>query len=317
MGPVDARLLDEAAHWLARSHSSSFSAAEQQELARWRSRSPAHEQVWLCAEQLQERLGSLPPALGMAVLNRPRRRSKRRQALRHAALLLATPALGWLGWRHLPWQSWSADYRTARGESRSITLADSSRVLLNTDSAISVRFDTQARRVRQHAGEILVETAHTPAYAARAFVVETEEGRMQALGTRFIVRRQQGRTRLAVLEGAVRVTPARSGSSVIVQAGQQLAFDARTAATPSPLAAAPDAWTHGMLYAERMRLQDFLAEVGRYREGLLLCDPQVAELRVSGAFQLRDTDRILELLAQTLPVNVRSRTRYWVTVTEE
>lgn len=70
-----------------------------------------------------------------------------------------------------------------------------------------------------------------------------------------------------------------------------------------------------MLYAEEMRLADVLSEIGRYRSGVLRCDPAVADLRVSGAFQLEDTDRVLAVLAQTLPVRLDARTRYWVTVT--
>ena len=53
---------------------------------------------------------------------------------------------------------------------------------------------------------------------------------------------------------------------------------------------------------------------GRYRPGLLRCDPAVAPLRVSGAFQLHDTDAVLAALPATLPVSVRYRTSYWVTI---
>lgn len=229
-------------------------------------------------------------------------------------LALATPALGWLAWRHLPWQDWTADYRTARGERRAVTLADGSRVQLNTASAISVRMDGTARRIRQHAGEILVETAHAAPYASQPFMVQTDDGQMQALGTRFIVRKLERGTTLAVLEGAVRVTPAASATAVVVHAGEQLQFDGQGASATRPVAPRDSAWTLGVLYAENLRLQDFLAELSRYREGLVRCDDDVADLRVSGTYQLHDTDRILALLAQTLPVRVHERSRYWVTV---
>lgn len=314
MQAADARILDEAARWLARRHASDFSAAEQAELARWRSQSSRHEHIWQCAEQLKGHLNTVPAAVGMATLNRARPSAARRQLLRSAVLALATPALGWLAWRHLPWQDWTADYRTARGERRAVTLADGSRVQLNTASAISVRMDGTARRIRQHAGEILVETAHAPPYASQPFMVQTEDGQMQALGTRFIVRKLEHGTALAVLEGAVRVTPAASATAVVVHAGEQLHFDGHGASATRPVAARDSAWTLGVLYAENLRLQDFLAELSRYREGILRCDDDVADLRVSGTYQLHDTDRILALLAQTLPVRVQERSRYWVTV---
>lgn len=59
---------------------------------------------------------------------------------------------------------------------------------------------------------------------------------------------------------------------------------------------------------------DFIREVGRHRAGVLRCDPAVADLRLTGAFPLDDTDRVLEGLEQTLPVTVRGFTPYWVTV---
>jgi transmembrane sensor len=63
-----------------------------------------------------------------------------------------------------------------------------------------------------------------------------------------------------------------------------------------------------------MPLGEWVAELGRYRRGVLRCDPAVAGLRVSGAFPLDDTDRALQLLADTFPVRHVWRTRYWVSV---
>ncbi|CAB5703826.1 fec operon regulator FecR [Delftia tsuruhatensis] len=315
MSVADPRILDEAARWLARRHASDFSEVEQTALTRWRNQSSQHEHVWQHAQQLQDRMGSVPAAVGMAVLNRSRPKGTRRHVLRAAALAAATPALGWLACQHMPWREWTADYRTAKGEQRTLTLADGSRVLLNTDSAISVRLDREARYISHHAGEILVETSHATEYAALPFIVQTADGRMQALGTRFIVRKHGHGTTLSVLEGAVRVMPADSPAPWVVNAGEQLDFDGRGAGPVMPLAIRPDAWTQGVLHAENLPLRDFLAEIGRYRQGLLGCDAEVADLRVSGSYQLRDTDGILALLENSLPVRVRTRTRYWVTIT--
>ena len=55
-------------------------------------------------------------------------------------------------------------------------------------------------------------------------------------------------------------------------------------------------------------------QFSRYRPGLLRWDPAVANLRVTGSFQLADTDRVLTLLAATLPVELQWRTRFWVTL---
>ena len=43
--------------------------------------------------------------------------------------------------------------------------------------------------------------------------------------------------------------------------------------------------------ADRMPLAEVLAELARYRRGLLRCDPQLARLAVSGAYPLLDLRR--------------------------
>jgi hypothetical protein len=53
----------------------------------------------------------------------------------------------------------------------------------------------------------------------------------------------------------------------------------------------------------------FLADLARYRPGMIHCAPEVARLRLSGVFPLDDTQRILNMLPNSLPVQVRSRTR--------
>ncbi|WZB68889.1 FecR domain-containing protein [Achromobacter xylosoxidans] len=87
-------------------------------------------------------------------------------------------------------------------------LADHSRIVLNAATAMDVLFDARQRLIALHAGEILVETSPDPAPVARPFIVRTREGSITALGTRFVVRRDDGVSTVQVLDGAVRVAPA-------------------------------------------------------------------------------------------------------------
>ena len=83
---------------------------------------------------------------------------------------------------------------------------------------------------------------------------------------------------------------------------------------PEHASLAVDGWTHGVLYAEKTPLSVFAAELSRYRPGIVRCDPAVAALPVSGAFQLRNTDEALMALAASLPVRILQRTSYWITI---
>ena len=310
--PIDPRVLEQAADWLMQLHSGAASAQQRRACERWRTSDPEHARVWQRAEALLGKLGGLPPELAMPALDRSRdldRTSARRAALLKLAALLAVVPGAWLlmeqqGWRH--------DYRTATGERRDIVLADGSRISLNTATTLDVQFDGAQRLLTLRRGEIAVQTAADA--QRRPFLVATAEGWLEALGTQFSVRQDDGRTRLAVRESRVRVR-ARSGAQHIIAAGSQVAFTAAAIGEPAALDGGALAWQRGMLLADDMRLHDFALELGRYRPGIVRCDPRVADVRVSGAFPITDTDAALVMLVSTYPVAARTRLGgYWVTL---
>jgi transmembrane sensor len=139
------------------------------------------------------------------------------------------------------------------------------------------------------------------------------DGAVRPIGTQFSVRRTGAESQVGVAAGAVLIQPRRSGTSVRLDAGQQTVF---TSQRVGAIAAGnlQTGWCRGLLVAERMRLVDFLRELGRYRPGVIRCDPAVADLIVSGAYPLADTDRILAALDQALPIKIRLRTAWWVVV---
>lgn len=320
--PLQARVLDEAAEWLMRLHDSGATDADRAACERWRQADPQHALAWERAERLLGKLGGLPAALAMPALDRHRsHRAQRRAAVARLAALLAVAPAGWLVWSAADQRGWGADLRTATGERRTEHLADGSRLLLDTASAVDIRFDGALRLLTLRQGAISIETAADTATPHRPFVVDTAHGRLRALGTRFTVRQEGGRAdggpvRLAVTEGAVEVTLRGAASpALVVQAGQQTVLRAGEVTAPQPLQPEATAWTHGMLMADAMPLAAFCAELSRYRPGLLQCAPEVRALRVSGSFPLGDTDRTLTMLASTYPVDVQTRMRgYWITV---
>ncbi|WP_044874386.1 FecR family protein [Pseudomonas sp. LFM046] len=307
----DSTPLEEAAEWLMRLNDSDVTDEERGAWAIWRESSPERAQAWSRAELLMGKMAGLPPALAMPALDRPASPDRRAAIAKLAVMLALVPA----GWKLAQWQGWTTDYHTAVGERREITLADGSQITLNTDSAIDVRYDAGQRFIRLLRGEILVQTSPDNQVPRRPFLVETTQGRMEALGTRFTVREGTGRTHLAVLEGAVRVEPASAGltASQVVHAGQQTRFTARNADPVSPADKSAEAWTQGMLKADRMRLADFAAELARYRHGFIRCEPAIADLRVSGVFPVNDIEQALNMLVSTYPLAATVRMNgYWI-----
>ena len=316
--PLPRAVVRMAAQWLASLQAGEATAAQRDAFAQWHSADPLHALAWQRAERLQAALGMLPPAVGLRVLDRPRDQGRRRAALQTMAVLAAAVPAGYLAWRGT--QADSADgtatLTTATGERRSTVLADGTRLHLNTASAVAIDFQSGLRRVLLRQGEVQIETAHDA--QQRPFVVDTRHGRIRALGTRFVVRQRddEGGTLVAVQQSAVEVQAAQAPGlpPTLVQAGQQLRFDAASVQPLRPTDPQPAAWTRGLLFTRDQRLADFAAELRRHRPGVLRCAPEVAALRISGVFRLDDTDAILAALPHTLPVRVVWRTRWWVAI---
>ena len=316
MANLNERVALQAAQGFLLLASGEASPAERTQWEHWRRADPAHEVAWQRAELVSHKFNLLPAALAKPVLGRSGRGiANRRASIKNLALLLTAAPAAWLAWRASPAHEWLADQHTVTGEQRSLELPDGTRLVLDTASAIDIEFDGALRLVRLRKGAILITTAPDPAAQHRPFVVATAQGRLRALGTRFSVRQDEAQTQVAVFEGAVEVRTAQaSAPPVVLQAGEQTGFTASRVDAVKANGPHADDWSRGVLYANNMRLQDFAAELGRYRPGILRCDPAVAELRISGVFQLRNTTPVLESLPQALPVDVLYRTRYWVTL---
>jgi len=316
---VNATVARKAAEWFLLMRSGRASPTDEARLDAWRATDIKHELAWQRALRLGDMLEHLPRSMAMQVLGRPAR-MERRTVIKTALALLIAPPVAWLAWRTLPATGWLADYRTATGEVQEVRLADGTRIVLNTASAIDVAYSATERLIRLQAGEILVETAADavpstdPNY--RALMVETRHGRLIALGTRFLAKeRDSGRSHVAVFAGAVEIHPRLDGGHrATLLAGEQADFSDQAIDSPTTATTQAEDWSRGVLRARNMRLADFVAELGRYRLGVVRCDPAIADLRISGAFQLRDTGAVLDSLPHALPVVIHYRTRYWVTV---
>ncbi|WP_094847520.1 FecR domain-containing protein [Bordetella genomosp. 9] len=326
---LDGAVVREAARWLVRLHSGQAGPDDYAALERWRRMDARHEAAWQRAERLSRQFGALPPGLGVPVLTRStadRQARVNRRAVMKTLLVLGTalPA-AWLVYRDAPLLGGADDFRTAVGGNRQVVLADGSQVQLNTATSVAVRYTPDTRLVLLRRGEIYVMTAPDVDGRSRPFLVDTGQASLRALGTRFEVRQLDDETCLRVLEHRVEVTLRADGARRIVEAGESLRFTAgefragrgtpRDSTVRGGQGGDAPAWTRGVLEADNMRLDAFLAELSRYRSGVVRCDPDVAGLRVSGVFRLADTDNVLAVVGQTLPVRIVRRTPYWVTVT--
>ena len=305
--------MEQAIAWAVRLQMQGATPDALHSLQRWRDADARHEQAWQRIASIGTQLSGLAPEASRATLDASlARRRQRRQALK---VLAGIGFAGTATWFAIDTR---ADYRTGTGQRLAVRLPDGSLLRLNAGTAVRLRFDGKQRLLTLLHGELAVTTQADP--RRRPFLVDTGEARMQALGTRFTVRRLAGAdgmlTRLAVQEHAVQLqagTGTGAASPVLVRAGDSVVTDgARTWREPAH--DDPAAWLDGVIAARDMPLGQLVAELARHRHGLLLCDAGIASLPVSGVFQLDDPERALRVLLQTQPIVAVYRTRFWVTL---
>ncbi|WP_240791782.1 MULTISPECIES: FecR family protein [Pseudomonas] len=267
-------LSDDALDWQVTLHSGNASVADQARYRRWCQLSPQHAEAAREAEALWQDIGHTASA---ASTPPPLRRRWARLAGIAASLMLLMAGYG--GWQQAPF--WRSDYHTGVGERQRITLADGSRVTLNSASALSVAFTGAERKVLLRAGEALFEMADDP----RPFVVEAGAAPVTAEGAVFSVRREAGGNQVVLAQGRAEVD------------GQTL--------QPAPDARTRTAWQRGKLIFNGKPLGQVLAELERYQRGrIVIPDHQLAALEVSGVFDLDDPQALLRTLEQRYHLNV-------------
>lgn len=329
-------LADRAEAWVILLHSGSATDEHRRELAAWRAASPDHEAAFRAAERLWQDMGmALAPEVasrreesspfqspspqglrrslsgGKARIFRsaPSVGKQRRTAFALAACLLASViAVRMLGLTDV----WLSDYRTATGERSEITLADGSRVILDTDTALSVHLGEQLRRVELYRGRASFRVAADP---ARPFEVAVGAVTARALGTAYDVALSGNEVLVSVLEHSVAVRVSGSERALTLAAGQRTRWNGRELSEPEPVnSRTASAWHKGKMIFDDRPLAEAIAELDRYRPGTIwITSAELRALRVTGVFPLNRPDTVLKDMAATLKLRT-SQLSPWITL---
>jgi transmembrane sensor len=308
--PAQAQV-DQAIEWLVKLRFDTPSPGTEQKFQQWLADHPQNPQAWQRVSGLSDELAGLPNTLSRRTLEgSQRQRISRRDHLKLLAVLAVGGSLGWAAREPLGLPALMADNSTATGERRRLQGSDGSRIQLNTASAIDLRFSAEQRELTLVRGEVSLDSN---ASDDRPFRINTRLGALDTHDGQLLLRENDQGLLLAVRRGEVTLFPY-SPSPRLVHAGETLQVLPNGDYQLASLHGDPWAWTDGVLSVQQMPLGEFVAELSRYRPGLLRCAPEVAGLKVSGTYQLGDTERILHLLARSLPVRIDYRTRYWVSI---
>jgi len=291
--------------WLSLLHDQP-SSGDQLTFSHWLQADPAHAEAYAQAQVMWEL--SEGPARTLAdedafalqgyldSMNRSRHTRVRRWsgALAMAACLLLMVSIG-AGWQPSRWiDDLGADYVSAPGQVRTVTLADQSQVTLDADSAIAVDFSRGERHVQLRRGAGFFSVTHT----GEPFVVEAQKGQARVLGTQFEVRLQPRGAQVTVLSGRVGVTANKNAEQQVLIAGQQVAYRDGTAEKLHAVdSEAQLAWRQGWLNYYKASLADVVQDLRRYYPGrIVLLNDELAARRVSGSFPSKDPQAVLSSL---------------------
>lgn len=318
---ADAALRDEVLAWCVRRGRADWNAADDAALQDWLAAGPARRAAFERWQAHWQALDALPADAVAALRARlaidkaraamppvpaPRRRLVPLFAA--AAVLVLAGGAALLAWDHGQARPLYVQViATQRGQQVEAQLPDGSRLRLDTATRLEVAYYRQRREVRLLDGQALFSVR---ADAARPFKVLAGPVRVTVLGTRFSVRHTPGQpgaagVQVAVEQGRVHVA---GGGEVQLSAGQQVAADAQGLLAPVASVAGEGVapWRAHRVSFVDTPLEQALAELERYgATGLVVRDPAVAALRLSGTFDPRDTQTLRRVLPSALPVRLR------------
>ncbi len=219
-----------------------------------------------------------------------------------ACVLLIIGSIVWLR------SSSSRIYKTTKGQHTTITLQDSTEVTLNYLSELKVNRSVldKTRRVSLK-GEAFfhVRNNGTP------FIITTDIGTVQVLGTQFNVRIRDEKMEVAVLRGCVRVNIFKNGrdSSIILTKGQ-ISICARNEYPGLP-ASLPfsdyPGWMQGKITMYRVSLESICRElVSQFDVKIKIENSQLGAATITGTINGQNIENALGTLVQL----TRSKFRY-------
>lgn len=311
-------MFEEASAWFARLRADDAGAGDRERFDRWLAASPRHSATWREVQDLFAALEeparsirarkSTHEADATAPTPAPRRRVGYAQAAAFAVLAFILVALWPADWI----ENLRSDFHTAAGLQQSITLADGSQLLLNTDTAVTVDMTAEERRVQLLRGEAFFEVEHAP---ERPFWVEAGDTRVRVTGTAFSVGRTDDRVTVTVAEGRVETSGEGSASPpVVLTAGQSMRYlGNRPEAVQTVDLNKELAWRNGRLIFVQAPLFRVVEEINRYRPGSIVITNAAARDRpVTAVFSIHRLDDAIAALEQTLGLHARRFTSYLI-----
>jgi transmembrane sensor len=305
-GPIPSNeLRAEAATWIARLRDEQRDPGVEAQFRAWLDEGEEHRRAFARMSQVWEEAGNIrmrARGANSAVRQKPGSRFNRRAPSLAAALILVVAGAVYY-WR-------DGVFETGVGQEKSRLLRDGTRIVLNTDTRVDVKYDEHARRVRLIRGEAWFEVSKRPTWP---FIVSVGDQEIRALGTSFIVRHDDVQDlSVTLVDGRISVAPIAQNDAAPSQPPQFLAPGERLVVSrhQAPAMDRPElsritAWERGRVEFEETPLKDAAIEMNRYNTiRITVPDAEVAQLRIGGVFHAGDSDEFVRIVTAALGLQV-------------
>lgn len=206
---------------------------------------------------------------------------------------------------------------TQYGQRTNIKLPDGTTITLNANSTLRypAAWDDKTERRCQLRGEAYFEVSHRQQQPQRDFIVETSDGSVKVVGTRFVVHERNRSTRVVVEDGRVAVAVADSISAntapsaeVLLTPGQLLQFK-KGSRNPAPQIAnigLHTTWRFDFIKLEDTPFEQVILRLEEtYGVHVEVADGSLLRRTLSGAIDNRNLEVTIDALAKALRLNVR------------
>jgi len=316
MPQINQRIDAIAADWASRVDREPLSADDEKALAAWLEEDTRHRGAFMRMRAIavhSERARALGPNFEPDRFMSPdsapfKKRVMWRRGLGLASAAAAVAVIASVGIHLL---ITAPSYDTRKGEVKVVSLSDGSVMTLNTASRVKIDFSTTGREVRLIEGEALFDVVRD---SSRPFIVDAGAASVRAIGTRFTVRRlEDAPIQVIVSDGLVEVQEPNLLKPVRVAKNMQARIP--TVATDVSLEAVPIApealrrelaWRDGHIAFEAERLAQAAVVFARYSgTRVIIDDPSIAELQVTGLFTATDPVTFARATATSLGLQAR------------
>ncbi len=304
--PTATEIARKAAAWIRQRDFWDWSEADQIKLDAWRAESLAHEAAFLrldAAWNRTERLAALrAPKRGWLPASRARRGIVRAVAGLAALVIVCAAGANYL------FAPREKIYATQVGGHRTVALADGSQIELNTDTVLRLAVDGRGAFLDR--GEAYFQIRHD---AIHPFVVTTAKHRVIDLGTKFLIRNDNDRLEVSLMEGRARFETAnatgRKRSTGLTPGDFAVATADSMSVTKKPAREMANelGWRRGVLIFRHTTLADAVAEFNRYnREKIVIADANVAQHMIGGTFTTSEVKRFALVVRDVLGLNIEN-----------